>query len=547
MATALRTVLAQLNIRVGDIDGNLQRILDASVQAAHEHEADLIVFPELTLCGYNAQDLLLRESMQTRIERALDRLCTALPYKLHALIGYPWYEDGIRYNCCAHFHQGKIQAVYKKQHLPTDPTAFAQRYFTPGTEPLFIEINQIKIAVSIGIDVLQPEFIEQASAAKARMIVSLNASAFHRQKQVQREQMLSDNAERAEMPILYTSQVGAQDDLIFDGGSCAMDAQGNLRQRAPAFTEALCPIELQFTRSDCYIERSVIIPLLSDEARIYQALVMSLRNYTEDNGFKGVLLGLSGGIDSALVLAIAVDALGADKVQAVMMPYHYTTQISKDDAAEQAHSLGVDYKSIEIAPMVEAFTQTLDPIFSRMPVTANDTTEQNLQARCRGNVLMALSNKNGYLVLTTSNKSEIAIGYSTLYGDMVGGFAPIKDVPKSFVYRLANYRNSLNPVIPKRVIARTPSAELAPDQKDTDSLPPYDILDEVLRLYVEEDLSALAITAEGFNQETVMNILRLVDINEFKRRQAAIGPRISKRSFGSDRRYPITNLWQRGD
>ena len=547
MATALRTVLAQLNIRVGDIDGNLQRILDASVQAAHEHDADLIVFPELTLCGYNAQDLLLRESMQIRVERALERLCTALPYKLHALVGYPWYEDGIRYNCCAHFHQGEIQAVYRKQHLPTDPTAFAQRYFTPGTEPLFIEINQIKIAVSIGIDVLQPEFIEQACTAKARMIVSLNASAFHREKQVQREQKLSDNAQQAEMPILYTSQVGAQDDLIFDGGSCAMDAQGNLRQRAPAFTEALCPIELQFTRSDCYIERSVIIPLLSDEARIYQALVMSLRNYTEDNGFKGVLLGLSGGIDSALVLAIAVDALGADKVQAVMMPYHYTTQISKDDAAEQARTLGVDYKSIEITAMVDAFTLTLDPVFARMPSPANDITEQNLQARCRGNLLMALSNKNGYLVLTTSNKSEIAIGYSTLYGDMVGGFAPIKDVPKSFVYRLAHYRNSLNPVIPKRVIARAPSAELAPDQKDTDSLPPYDILDEVLRLYVEEDLSALAITAKGFKEETVMQILRLVDINEFKRRQTAVGPRISKRSFGSDRRYPITNFWKRGD
>lgn len=547
MAIALRTVLAQLNIRVGDIDGNLQRILDSSMQAAHEHDADLIVFPELSLCGYNAQDLLLRDSMQIRIERALDRLCTALPHNLHVLVGYPWLEGNNRYNCCAHFHHGKIQAVYKKQYLPTDPTAFAQRYFTCGSEPLCIEINDIKIAVSIGIDVLQPEFIEQACSANARMIVSLNASTFHRQKQVEREQMLSDNAQQAEMPILYTSQVGAQDDLIFDGGSCAMDAQGNLRQRAPAFAEDLCLVELQFTRSDCYIERSVIIPLLSDEARIYQALVMSLRNYAEDNGFKGVLLGLSGGIDSALVLAIAVDALGADKVQAVMMPYHYTAQISQDDAAEQARILGVDYKTIEIAPMVDAFSQSLASVFAEMPAPANDTTEQNLQARCRGNLLMALSNKNGYLVLTTSNKSETAVGYSTLYGDMVGGFAPIKDVPKSLVYRLARYRNSLNAVIPKRVISRAPSAELAPDQKDTDSLPPYDILDEILRLYVEEDLSAVAIIAKGFDREVVMRILRLVDINEYKRRQTAVGPRISKRSFGSDRRYPITNLWQRGD
>lgn len=546
MATVLRTVLAQLNMRVGDINGNVERILDASVEAAHEHEADLIVFPELSLCGYNAQDLLLRDSMQLRIENALDRLCTALPHKLHVLVGYPWTDNDHRYNCCAHFHQGKIQGVYKKQFFPTDPTSFAQRYFTPGTEPLCIEINNIKIAVGIGKDVWQTAFIEQASTADAKMIVSLNASTFHRNKQAEREQMLSENARLAKIPILYTSQVGAQDDLIFDGGSCAMDAQGNLRQRAPAFAEQLCPLELQFTRSDCYIERSIITPLLSDEARIYQALMMSLKNYTEHNGFKGVLLGLSGGIDSALVLAIAADALGPDKVQAVMMPYHYTAQISKDDAAEQARTMGVDYKTIDIAPMVEAFVHSLNPLFANMPVSSHDTTEQNLQARCRGNILMALSNKNGYLVLPTSNKSETAVGYSTLYGDMAGGFAPLKDISKSMVYRLARYRNTLGRVIPERVISRPPSAELAPDQKDEDSLPPYDILDELLRLYVEEDLSAQAIIQRGFDQETVMRVLRLVDVNEYKRRQAALGPRISKRSFGNDRRYPITNLWTLG-
>lgn len=548
MAQVLRVTLAQLNMRVGDIDGNLQRVLDSSVQAAHQHAADLIVFPELTLCAYNAQDLLLRASMQTRIERALDRLCTALPHNLHVLVGYPWLEeDGRRYNCCAHFYQGAIQAVYKKQFLPSNPTAFARRYFTPGTEPLCIEINQVKIAIGIGLDVWQPEFIEQACTAQAKMIVSLNASTFHRHKQAEREQTLSKNAQQAEMPILYTSQVGAQDDLIFDGGSCVVDAQGNLRQRAPAFAEELCPIELQFTSKDCYIERSIVTPLLSDEARIYQALMMSLQNYTEQNGFKGVLLGLSGGIDSALVLAIAADALGAENVQAVMMPYHYTAQISKDDAAEQARTMGVDYKTIEIAPMVEAFMHTLDPLFADMPSSANDTTEENLQARCRGNLLMALSNKNGYLVLTTSNKSETAVGYSTLYGDMVGGFALLKDVSKSMVYRLARYRNSLGRVIPKRVITRPPSAELAPEQKDQDSLPPYEILDEILRLYVEEDQSAHAIIAQGFAQETVLRVLHLVDINEYKRRQAALGPRISRRSFGLDRRYPVTNHWTLGD
>ena len=548
MATVLRTVLAQLNMRVGDIDGNLQRILDSSVHALHHQQANLIVFPELSLCGYNAQDLLLRDSMQVRIERALKRLCTALPHNLHVLVGYPWVEHGTRYNCCAHFYQGQIQAVYKKQFLPSDTTAFGQRYFSPGNEPLCIHINETKIAIGIGEDIWTAAFIEQACAAKADMIVSLNASTFHLNKQSERELMLSNYAQHAQIPILYASQVGAQDDLIFDGGSCAINAQGNLRQRAPAFTEELCAVELQFSHADSHIERSTIEPLLSEEASIYQALMLSLRNYVEQNGFKGVLLGLSGGIDSALVLAIAADALGADKVQAVMMPYHYTAQISQEDAAEQARTMGVDYKTLAIAPMVEAFILTLAPVFAEMPATnVHDTTEENLQARCRGNLLMALSNKNGYLVLTTSNKSETAIGYSTLYGDMAGGFALLKDVSKLMVYRLARYRNSLSKVIPERVITRAPSAELAPDQKDADSLPPYEILDEVLRLYIEEDQSAQTIIDQGFAQDMVMRILRLVDLNEYKRRQAALGPRISKRSFGSDRRYPVTNHWLRGD
>lgn len=545
MATVLRTVLAQLNMRVGDIDGNLQRILDSSVHALHHQQADLIVFPELSLCGYNAQDLLLRDSMQQRVERALERLSTALPHKLHVLVGYPWVEDGVRYNCCAHFYQGQLQAVYKKQFLPCDTTAFGQRYFKPGQHGLCIEVNAKKIAIAIGEDIWQTAFIEQACAANADMIVSLNASTFHVNKQAEREQMLSTHAQHAQMPILYASQVGAQDDAIFDGGSCTVDAQGNLRQRAPAFTEQLCAVELQFTRSDCHVERATVEPLLSEEASVYQALMMSLRNYVEQNGFKGVLLGLSGGIDSALVLAIAADALGADKVQAVMMPYHYTAQISQDDAAEQAHSMGVDYKTLAIAPMVEAFTQTLAPVFADMPASAAyDTTEENLQARCRGNLLMALSNKNGYLVLTTSNKSETAVGYSTLYGDMAGGFALLKDVSKLLVYRLARYRNTLGRVVPERVITRAPSAELSPNQTDADNLPAYDILDEILRLYVEEDQSAQAIIAQGFAQDTVMRILRLVDLNEYKRRQAALGPRITRRSFGSDRRFPVTQHWR---
>ena len=547
MTTALRIVMAQLNMRVGDIDGNLERILISSVHAKQHMHADLIIFPELSLCGYNAQDLLLRDSMQTRIERALERLCTALPHNLHVLVGYPWLEQAHRYNCCAHIYQGQIQAVYKKQSLPTEPVFYEQRYFTLGKTPLYIEINTVKIAVGICEDLWQPAFIQQATANHAQMIASLNASPFHLNKQREREQMLSQRAQQAQMPILYANLVGAQDDLIFDGGSCAVDAQGNLCQRAPAYSEELSLVELQFSSTTSHLEQGIIAPLLSEEASVYQALILSLRDYVTYNGFKGVLLGLSGGIDSALVLAIASDALGADKVQAVMMPYHYTAQISQDDAAEQARNMGVDYKTIAIAPMMEAFNQTLVPIFADMPAATHDTTEENLQARCRGNLLMALSNKNGYLVLTTSNKSETAVGYSTLYGDMAGGFALLKDVPKCLVYRLARYRNSLSPVIPQRVITRAPSAELSPDQKDADSLPPYEVLDEVLRLYVEEDQSADAIIAQGFDSKMVMRILRLVDINEYKRRQAAVGPRISKRSFGSDRRYPISNLWQRGD
>src|SRR5690554_1189141 len=340
--------------------------------------------------------------------------------------------------------------------------------------------------------------------------------------------------------------VGGQDEWVFDGGSLAVNQAGQLCARAVAFEPALVPVGIGFSGDVLKLEAQSLAPPLSDLAQVYQALVTGLRDYVQKNGFPGVLLGLSGGIDSALTLAIAVDALGADRVEAVMMPYHYTSGMSLEDAEAQARLLGVHYRVLPIAPMVESFMQTLAPVFAGR---GRDTTEENLQARCRGTLLMAISNKTGALVLTTGNKSEVAVGYCTLYGDMVGGFDVLKDVPKTLVFRLCEYRNSLGDgeIIPQRVIDRPPSAELAPGQKDEDSLPPYPVLDEILKLYIEYDLSANAIIAEGFDADTVRRVLRLVDLNEYKRRQAAVGPRITQRGFGRDRRYPITSGWRLGD
>jgi NAD+ synthase (glutamine-hydrolysing) len=543
MSQTLRVVMAQLNLRVGDVHGNVERIIEAACSARDLWQADVIVFPELALCGYPPEDLLLRSSMQRRIEQALQRLQSEMS-GIYLVVGFPWLEDELRYNACAVIADGQLLARYYKQKLPNYRVFDEKRYFEPGNLPCVVDIKGVAVALTICEDIWFAEPMAQARAAGAQLMLSLNASPFHLDKQREREEVLAERAREGEMPIIYVNQVGGQDELVFDGGSCVVDASGQVCQRVLAFNEGLYPVDLNLHDERVSPRPAACAALPELEASVYQALVMGVRDYVRKNGFKGVLLGLSGGIDSALTLAVAVDALGAERVEAVMMPYRYTAQISLEDAEAEAHALGVTYRVLPIAPMVEAFMGTLAPVFAGL---ARDTTEENLQARCRGTLLMAISNKKGYLVLTTGNKSEMAVGYATLYGDMAGGFDVLKDVPKTLVFRLCEYRNSLGPVIPQRVIDRPPSAELAPDQKDEDSLPPYPVLDEILKLYIEYDLSADAIIAEGFDEDTVKRVLRLVDLNEYKRRQAAVGIRVTQRGFGRDRRYPITSGWRIGD
>ncbi|MFC2973794.1 NAD+ synthase [Azotobacter bryophylli] len=543
MSQTLRVVMAQLNLRVGDVHGNVERIIEAACNARDDRDADVIVFPELSLCGYPPEDLLLRSSMQRRIEQGLKRLQEAVR-GIYLVVGYPWLEEEKRFNAAAVIADGELLATYYKQHLPNYRVFDERRYFEPGSEACVVDIKGVPVALSICEDIWFPGPMRQAHEAGAQLVLSLNASPFHLDKQHEREEVLATRVSESGMPVVYVNQVGGQDELVFDGGSCVIDAGGRITQRAPAFVEGLYPVDLVIGAGGVVPRAAACAPLPELEAGVYQALVMGVRDYVQKNGFRGVILGLSGGIDSALTLAVAVDALGAERVEAVMMPYHYTAQMSLEDAEAEARALGVTYRVLPIAPMVEAFMSTLAPVFAGL---GRDTTEENLQARCRGTLLMAISNKKGYLVLTTGNKSEMAVGYATLYGDMAGGFDVLKDVPKTLVFRLCEYRNRLGPVIPQRVIDRPPSAELAPGQKDEDSLPPYPVLDEILKLYVEYDLSANAIVAEGFDEDTVKRVLRLVDLNEYKRRQAAVGVRVTQRGFGRDRRYPITSGWRLGD
>ncbi|APQ11748.1 NAD+ synthase [Pseudomonas oryzihabitans] len=540
MSQLLNVVMAQLNLKVGDIHGNVDRIIAAACEVRDQLGGDLIVFPELSLCGYPPEDLLLRSSMQRRIEQGLQRIREEIG-GIHVLVGFPWLEEGRRYNACAVYRDGVQLAFYRKQQLPNYRVFDEKRYFEPGDSAAVFEFKGVPIGVTICEDIWFAEPMAKARAAGARLMLNLNASPFHGGKQPEREAVVAERAREGGMAVVYVNQVGGQDELVFDGHSFVVDAHGQVTQRAPAFVEGLYPVAFDEALNPLPAE---LAPIASLEASVYDALVLGVRDYVRKNGFKGVVLGLSGGIDSALVLAVAADALGAEQVEAVMMPYHYTAQMSLDDAEAEARTLGVRYSVLPIAPMVEAFQQTLAGEFAGL---GRDTTEENLQARCRGTLLMAISNKKGYLVLTTGNKSEMAVGYATLYGDMAGGFDVLKDVPKTLVFRLCEYRNRAGEVIPQRVIDRPPSAELSPDQKDEDSLPPYPVLDEILRLYVEQDLSAVDIVAAGFDEEVVRKVLRLVDLNEYKRRQAAVGARVTQRGFGRDRRYPITSGWRIGD
>jgi NAD+ synthase (glutamine-hydrolysing) len=538
---SFKIALAQFSPHTGNFELNAQKMVEQANEAKKQR-ADIIVFPELCTVGYSAEDLLLRPSLSKRTQKVFETLGQVKDIVM--VFGFVnQAETGQRYNSAAVVKDGQVLGVYNKQNLPNYSVFDEKRYFAPGNQQLVFEYMEHKFAVLICEDIWSINTVQQLTQLKAQTVLVLNSSPYEVGKPQHRIQTMQQLVKQLNFNLVYVNQVCGQDDIIFDGSSFVLNPQGELVTRAPSFQECLHYAEYSADK-DAFIVQE-IAPELDTMAEIYQALVMATRDYIQRSGFPGVILGLSGGIDSALTLAIAVDAIGADKVQAVMMPYTYTAQISVEDAAAQAKTMGVTFGIAEINPIVNGFLQTLYPFFGNSPA---DTTEENLQARARGTLLMALSNKFGNLVLSTGNKSEVAVGYCTLYGDMVGGFSLLKDVYKTIVFELAKYRNSLSevPVIPERVITRPPSAELSPDQKDQDSLPPYDILDAILYAYIEEDMSQEDIIAKGFERATVEKVIKLVDRNEYKRRQGAIGPRISSRAFGRDRRYPIVNGWKPG-
>lgn len=542
MSEQIKIVMAQINPVVGDIDGNVRMIIDAAQQAKQQHEADIVVFPELTITGYPPEDLLFRQALYTQVDAALSQICEAVQ-DVVVVIGYPMMDDlGERFNMAAWIENGQIQASYIKQNLPNYSVFDEKRYFESGDQSCVVTYKGVSFGLLICEDIWKISPASQAVASGAQALLILNASPFFSEKHQDRIDVVKRRISEVSVPVIYVNQIGGQDELVFDGGSFATCAEGEVQVQAPEFKEALTPVTLLKQGNSVAIMPGEQAELYEDEARVYQALVMGVRDYIQKNGFNGALLGLSGGIDSALTLTIAVDALGADKVEAVMMPFRYTADISIEDAKWEADALGVHYHSIPIEDMYNAFESALTPRFEGYEA---DLTEENLQARIRGTVLMSISNKVGKLVLATSNKSEVAVGYSTLYGDMVGGFSPLKDVPKTLVYRLAKYRNSLSQAIPERVITRPPSAELRPDQKDQDSLPDYDILDSIIENYVKFDKSPTRIVEEfGFDAKQVVSVVRMINRSEYKRRQAAPGVKITKRAFGRDRRYPITNQYR---
>ena len=537
-----KVALAQFSPHIGNIDANTQKMVEQA-NLAKQQKADLVIFPELSTIGYPAEDLLLRPNLQKRTQKAFAQLSEVKDILM--VFGFVHQtEDGHRYNSAAVMKDGQVLGIYNKHNLPNYSVFDEKRYFQDGHQHLIFEYLGHKFGVLICEDVWSLNTVKQLSQLNVETVLVLNASPYEVGKPQHRVQTLNELAKQLSLNVIYVNQVGGQDDLIFDGSSFVCNNNGQVALQAPSFKEDLYIAEYDAEQKQ--FKTSETAPALETFAEIYQALVLATRDYVQRSGFPGVILGLSGGIDSALTLAIAVDAIGADKVQAVMMPYTYTSQMSVEDATEQARRMGVTFGIAEIHPIVNSFMQTLYPFFGNSPA---DATEENLQARTRGTLLMGLSNKFGNLVLSTGNKSEISVGYCTLYGDMVGGFSVLKDVYKTIVFELAKYRNTLDetPVIPERVITRPPSAELRPDQKDQDSLPAYDVLDAILYAYIEEDLSQADIIAKGYEAEVVEKVIRLVDRNEYKRRQGAIGPRISSRAFSRERRYPIVNGWTAND
>lgn len=535
----MKLAIAQINCTVGDLGGNIRKILDYA-NLAKSAGAGLIITPELALSGYPPEDLLLRNGFRLACEQALADLAKGIS-GVTLLVGHPHLADDKLYNAASVIRDGKIIATYHKNLLPNNSVFDERRYFEPGSDPCLFELEGIRFGVNICQDIWQGNTATRARKAGAEVLIVLNASPYHMHKQALRHQIVRERASETGMPMIYANLVGAQDELIFDGASFAMNGRGELTHQFNTLTETLGLIELQ-NGAPVHGEITASQTL---EATVYQALCLGLKDYVGKNGIPGVLLGLSGGVDSALTLAIAVDALGAAKVEAVMMPSPFTADISLLDARTMARTLSVRYSELSIQPVFDEFLDTLAKGFPEPPGhNRPDTTEENLQARIRGNLLMALSNKYGSIVLTTGNKSEIAVGYCTLYGDMAGGFAVLKDITKTLVYRLCHYRNTLGNVIPERVISRAPSAELRPDQTDQDNLPPYDILDGIVEAYMEHNLSLREILEMNYAEADVRRVVRLIRLNEYKRRQSPPGIRITQRGFGKDWRYPITSKYQ---
>ncbi len=529
----MKIAIAQLNPVLGDMSGNVERILDYAERAKAEG-ATLLVAPELALCGYPPEDLLFRRDFRLACAAALLDLAQRT-HDISLIVGHPQVKAGKLYNAASLLESGCVAGTYLKQRLPNYQVFDEKRYFETGDQPFVFEHQGVKVAVLICEDVWFAEPVAAAKAAGAELIVVPNASPYDIDKLETRYDVVRARVQESAVPILYAHWTGGQDELLFDGASFGINADGSVGYQEREFEETLGIVEFEQGRL-----KGAVHAALSTEASVYRALVVALRDYVDKNGFPGVLLGLSGGIDSALTLAIAVDALGRDRVHAVMMPSEFTLQISLDDSREMMQIHGVRYSEIPVTPMFEAFKASLAHEFEGRGA---DTTEENIQARVRGTLLMALSNKFGGMVVTTGNKSEMAVGYSTLYGDMAGGYAILKDVSKTLVYRLCTYRNSVSRVIPERVITRPPSAELRADQKDQDSLPPYDTLDQIVELFMEQDRSPSEIVALGFLDADVKRVTHLLKINEYKRRQSPIGAKITRRGFGKDWRYPITSRY----
>jgi NAD+ synthase (glutamine-hydrolysing) len=538
MSSNVKVAVAQINCSVGDFEGNSRKIVEAAARAVADG-AHVMVTPELSLTGYPPEDLLLRRAFYAACDSALQRLAVQLLQypDLAVVVGHPLAREGLRFNAASVLQGGVVVGTYCKHDLPNYDVFDEQRYFTPDNRPFVFEAKGTLFGVNICEDTWFHYAPECAQAAGAQVLLVLNASPFHLGKQALRLQTMRANVSHFGLPLVYANLTGGQDELVFDGASFVLAADGALVAMAPYFDEAVLVVEFV----DGVPQPASIVTEPSLEALAYQALVLGVRDYVGKNGFPGALIGLSGGVDSALTLAIAVDALGADRVRAVMMPSQFTAPMSLEDAATLARNLGVRHDVLPIKPPFDAFLSTLANEFRGLPW---DTTEENLQARIRGTLLMALSNKYGAIVLTTGNKSETAVGYSTLYGDLAGGFAVIKDILKTLVYRLCRYRNSIANVIPERILTRAPSAELKAGQTDQDSLPEYEILDAIITRYMQEGESIADIVDAGFDEGVVRQVVRMIRTSEYKRRQSPVGIRVTHRSFGRDWRYPITNRFR---